>query len=294
WADGFHFGIKYWEIWNEPDNDNGTDVNENPMWNGTMEDYFKLYEAASKHLKNCFGGNINVGGYASCGFWALLDNFGGIGETRSKYFVTFFEKFFAYVKENNCPIDFFSWHSYASTAETEIMADFIDEKLYEYGYAGLETHLNEWNNAHSRKYHGSVTSAARYAAMMCAQQNKKTYMLNFYDARIGIGDYAGMFSPLTYEPYVCYQSFKAFNELYKLGDQVKLTHDADGLYAIAASNGSDRAVLIANETENSCELTLPACKGMSVYTIDEDHSLEKSDADPTRLTVYKESVILLK
>ncbi|MBS6164375.1 MAG: hypothetical protein KH847_10965, partial [Clostridiales bacterium] len=30
WAGGYHFGIRYWEIWNEPDNT--PDVEDNPMW----------------------------------------------------------------------------------------------------------------------------------------------------------------------------------------------------------------------------------------------------------------------
>ncbi|MBO7176721.1 MAG: hypothetical protein J6W14_05045, partial [Clostridia bacterium] len=62
WADGFHYGITYWEIWNEPENP--------PMWQGTREEYFELYRVASKHLKACFGDSIKVGGYGSCGFYA--------------------------------------------------------------------------------------------------------------------------------------------------------------------------------------------------------------------------------
>ena len=34
WANGFHYGIEYWEIWNEPENP--------PMWTGTKEEYFAL------------------------------------------------------------------------------------------------------------------------------------------------------------------------------------------------------------------------------------------------------------
>ncbi|MCR5264253.1 MAG: hypothetical protein K6D94_10290, partial [Clostridiales bacterium] len=36
WADGQRYGIKYWEIWNEPENP--------PMWTGTKEEYFELYK----------------------------------------------------------------------------------------------------------------------------------------------------------------------------------------------------------------------------------------------------------
>ena len=40
WANGFHYDIKYWEIWNEPDN--FEEINENQMWRGTKEQYYEL------------------------------------------------------------------------------------------------------------------------------------------------------------------------------------------------------------------------------------------------------------
>lgn len=36
WADGHHYNIRYWEIWNEPDDPD--------MWKGSMEEYFELYK----------------------------------------------------------------------------------------------------------------------------------------------------------------------------------------------------------------------------------------------------------
>ena len=49
WADGFHYGIEYWEIWNEPENH--PDPEQNPMWRGTKEQLFELYAVPAKHLK---------------------------------------------------------------------------------------------------------------------------------------------------------------------------------------------------------------------------------------------------
>jgi len=56
WADGFHYDIKYWEIWNEPEGE--------AFWSGTREEFFRLYEVASNHLKKCFGDSIRVKGAA--------------------------------------------------------------------------------------------------------------------------------------------------------------------------------------------------------------------------------------
>jgi hypothetical protein len=68
WADGFHYDIEYWEIWNEPDD--GLRISQ--MWNGTAEDYYRLYDVAAKHLKKCFP-NIKIGGYAAIGFYAAVE-----------------------------------------------------------------------------------------------------------------------------------------------------------------------------------------------------------------------------
>ena len=61
WANGFHYGIEYWEIWNEPDcrNHDGS----NPCWQGTNKEFIELYAVAATHLKKCFP-NIKIGGPA--------------------------------------------------------------------------------------------------------------------------------------------------------------------------------------------------------------------------------------
>jgi hypothetical protein len=68
WADGFRHKITYWEIWNEPEN--WETVEKNEMWHGTFEEYCRLYEVASKHLKAKFP-HLKIGGYASCGVTAI-------------------------------------------------------------------------------------------------------------------------------------------------------------------------------------------------------------------------------
>ena len=69
WANGFHYNVTYWEIWNEPDSCfDKPRMDGMGMWLGTKEQYFELYETTSKHLKACFGDSIKVGGYASVGF----------------------------------------------------------------------------------------------------------------------------------------------------------------------------------------------------------------------------------
>ena len=65
WANGFHYGIEYWEIWNEPEQ--YIDIEKNQMWKGTYDEFLKFYEVSSNHLKNRFP-NIKIGGHGGCGF----------------------------------------------------------------------------------------------------------------------------------------------------------------------------------------------------------------------------------
>jgi hypothetical protein len=119
-------------------------------------------------------------------------------------------------------------------------------------------------------------------------------MLCYYDTRMAVSAYAGMFDGMNNSPRMLYYSFKAFGQLYKMGTQVKCESDTQKLYAVAATNGTKKAVLIANETENSFELSIPACEGMDVYIISDVHSLGPVAYDPTSFTLDKYSVALIK
>jgi xylan 1,4-beta-xylosidase len=44
WANGYHLGIRYWEIWNEPD--------LIPFWSGTAQQFYALYDATARALKS--------------------------------------------------------------------------------------------------------------------------------------------------------------------------------------------------------------------------------------------------
>jgi xylan 1,4-beta-xylosidase len=300
WANGFYHNITYWEIWNEPDN--GETTSNNQMWQGTPTQYFELYETTSKHLKKRFGDKIKIGGFASCGFSGIFkdpEKYGvnlpkrGEASARERHFIDFALDFLDYVKETSSPLDFFSWHSYASVSDTEEMADFVDRELTKRGMGHIETQLNEWNNAAKVELRGTSCASARAAAMMIAMQYKKTDILCYYDARIGQSVYGGLFNPMTYQPLCTYYSFKAFGELYMLGTQAEVAYDkGTGLYALAATNGSGKAALIANvgdEIEISTNLS-----GMKVKIIDSDHFLTDTYLDCGKFVLGKNQVALIQ
>ena len=172
------------------------------------------------------------------------------------------------------------------------MADYVEERLEAFGYAGLETQLNEWNNAHDSKTRGTSFASANATAMMLKFQHQKTDILCFYDARIGQSVYGGLFNPITYEPFCTYYGFKAFGELYALGNEAECSVEGDGLYAVAATDGEKKALLIANIADHAQKIegNLPA--GMKLYLIDENHFMTQ-EGDASSLTLGPNQVAFI-
>lgn len=295
WADGFRYGIRYWEIWNEPENGRG--LPENMMWSGTPEQYFELYSVTAKHLKKCFGDDIMIGGYGSCGFYAA------IGESvpaeakctpRYESFLEFFENFLTYIREHDAPLDWYSWHSYTSCETNMIMADYADEVLTRHGYGNVEVHLNEWNTAPKRHQRGTSYAAASAAGTMLTQQNKKTAVMCYYDARLGVSVYGGLFNPLTLEPFCTYYAFKAFGELYALGDQTECDTGLEKVYAVAARNGEKKAVMISNLSGKPQLLKTELSRDFRVELVDETHFLTPTDLKPSEFVIKENQVVLIR
>ncbi len=290
WADGFHYPITRWEVWNEPDNTlpNGG----NQMWTGTPEEYYRLYAVTSKRLKARFGDRIMVGGFASCGFYALFED---QKRPDTEFFITYFHDFLKYIRRENAPMDFFSWHSYADVERTKVMARYVDQTLTEYGYGDVETQLNEWNNAApKRELLGTSRAAALAAAMMLAQQREKTSLLCYYDARIGASVYGGLFNPITLKPFCAYYAFAAFGELYDLGAETECACDAPGVYAIAATGRGKRAVMIANTNESNVILKTNLPQDMAVFCIDQEHLMVAVEMGAERIELKGNQVLLLR
>lgn len=250
WANGFEYDIKYWEIWNEPECTNGRRV----MWTGTWEQYLELYDVTSKLLKAEFP-EIKIGGYASIGFYALKEM-----DPESTWckdcqsYIDLFLQFMQYIKDHNCPMDFFSWHSYDEPKYTALYANYVAEKLKEYGYGHAEQHLNEWNCGPQNR--DKACHAAATAGFIISMQNSPVDIGMFYDARCGTSIYGGLFNPMTLRPLKSYWVFPAFNELYRRKDQVEAESDTEDLYVAAAAGDPEGAVLIVNFRNETLDLEL--------------------------------------
>ncbi len=289
WANGFHYDIGYWEIWNEPDN--FEEISENQMWRGTKEQFYELYGVASKHLKQCFP-HLKIGGYASCGFYAISKNFveSAKSSSRYEYFIEFFDGFLEYVSKNNCPLDFFSWHSYDGIENNKLYANYARQRLDEAGYTKTETSCNEWNS--EVKLRGTARHAALTCGMMLAFQDSPLENAMFYDARFRADVYGSLFNPLTAEPFPSYYAFKAFNELYRLGDQVEVVLDAENVYAVGAKKGNAGCLVIANTNEEDITLSLSSCGKISECILTADGRREEKVELPDVLP--KNSFLLIR
>lgn len=260
WADGFHHDIRYWEIWNEPEN--SPNLTENPMWQGPIEEFFALYEVAANYLKQRFP-DIKIGGYGCSGFY-------------DDHFISVMHAFLKHIAspQHKAPLDFFSWHSYAETVEINVAyAQAIRQVLNQYGFTNTECSLNEWNPRPCKK--GNWEDAAIICANMCALQKSSLDSCQYYDAQ-AYADYCGLFNTATRGVYKAFHAFKAFNALYALKTEVQSSSDDSNLYVCAASDGDRNAALLVNTGGESmrCALELVgAVAALRCAAIDQAHDL---------------------
>ena len=129
--------------------------------------------------------------------------------------------------------------------------------------------------------------------MMIAMHRTRLQMLCYYDARFNTSMYAGLFNPLTAEPFCTLYSFAAFGELYRLGDEISVEGDGDGLYALAATNGDEKGILITNIGDTK-SVTTNLEEGYTVYKIDSDHHMTPVELDYNCLEIAKYQTLFLK
>ena len=285
WANGFEYGIEYWEIWNEPDN--YPDINENQLWRGTMEEFFELYKVAAKHLKARFP-HLKIGGYGSCGFYAMNNvDVSNLAKSTSRtgYFIEFFHKFFKYAQENEIPIDFFDWHTYAGLKDNILFAGYPRKYLDEYGYKDCEIHVGEWNPGTALR--GTLRDASNILSTMIALHSTPTDMMLYYDFRYW-SSYCGAVNPLNMTPFKAYYSFYTFGQLYALGQCVECRVDGNGIYALAATNGEKKGIAIVSQNGEETTVNVSALgagNSAKVFAVDEENDFAEIDADISSLTV---------
>ena len=276
WANGFHHGIEYWEIWNEPDT--GYKQGNSPTWGGTMDEFFEFFETALYYLKDRFP-DLKIGGPALC----------SVTDSRD-----ILEDMLSYLTRDGkrAPLDFFSWHMYGEDVKEFIRKiRIVDEILTKYGYGDIETSLNEWNYVkgwtgdeftYSLESQKGLKGASFVAGAMCVGQSEKLDSLMYYDARPC--GFNGIFKASTYEPYKTYFVYDAFKELKRLGTQIPTEYSLDNVYNCAATDCNGKAAMMVtyfdtddNAADKTITIDVTNAKGkyeVEYYAIDEAHDKE--------------------
>jgi hypothetical protein len=252
WADGFQHDIRYWEIWNEPEN-------RPAMWTGTDEAYWDLYEVTAKAIKARWP-DLKVGG----------PSLGHAGHFEGEQFVPseFLLGFLARCRDHRVPLDFFSWHRYAAEpSEYARRARALRRVLDTHGFTQTESHCNEWNylpdedwRPMTREGQGRIREAwaekirgpkgAAFAAWtLMALQDAPVDMADFYTAEVQM---FGMFN-IHGVPQKTYYAFRAFREMLETPKRVRTPECVAGRIALCAgvSGGNDRAAVLLSNFDQS-------------------------------------------
>jgi hypothetical protein len=246
WANGYHYNIKYFEIWNEPDGI-GT-------WTGTMQQYFELYAVAARAIK-AHDPSLKVGGPVMGG---------------PIPFAT--EPFLIYCRDHKLPLDFYAWHYYTdSPSELARVAILSRAFLDKYGFKNAESHLTEWHYIMPpglpdlapvddlgnpqpqkvvaiRKYFADMRGprgAAFTATALMLLQDSPLDMANYYAADMNPW---GMFDEWGI-PGRVYYVFVAFNQLTKTPNRVACEKPGGPPVTMCAGLSDDRktaSILVSN------------------------------------------------
>ena len=257
WAGGMHAGIKYWSVWERPD--------DKYHWHGTAEEYFKLYEATVKAIKQ-YDPSLKVGGPS-------------VADMSDP---SFLKNFLTYVKQHDVPCDFVSWN-YAGEdiSEAARQARTVKELVAACGLSeGTEIINDLWNYMtiddkgyfkvpHVRDAYGGAFDAAFMIEMQKAGMNFCTY----YDG-CSASPCGGLMVRILNKALKPMYSFSAFARLYRKQNSCLVETEGEGISALAAGTASDGCALIAACEPGARQMKLNLGKGSkTVYLLDEKNDM---------------------
>ena len=265
WANGFNWGIKYWEIWNEPDGHNnmwclpdgdGERHATTPALQADLKardqrrrDLFvKFYVTCLKRIKREFP-EVKVGGPALCSM-------------KKEYFTALLKA----CKEAGVAPDFISWHHYTKDPAMIMNAIETGRKLCDdFGFTDCELIINEW---HFMGYgfgqlrstdpevirkvwsgpasHNGIDSSCFNLTMLAKFQTSKLDQAYYYGCRpIGSWGYMDEFK----RKYKVYYGLKMFGDFVRDHKVIcESAADGNGITALAAKSedGARRSLLVVD------------------------------------------------
>ena len=152
WDHGFRYGIRYWEVWNEPDLGR-------LFWGGTPEQFYRLYAEISRAVKRADP-------------QALV---GGPTLAKPNDDSPYQDGFLRYVRMYDLPLDFYSWHWYATDSEDPLdfvrIARAVRARLDRSGFPRTLSILDEWNYGLDPHLPPDITRASFVASALIYMQD---------------------------------------------------------------------------------------------------------------------------
>ena len=280
WAKGFEWGIKYWEIWNEPD---GLDnmwwlpASEGGTDEGVMMNHFiRLYVTVLRRLKSEFP-EIKVGGPALCSFQEA-----------------YFRPLLRACKEAGVQPDFISWHYYGYDPDALLDTVYAARRLCdEFGFTKTELIINEyhylltWDGIHGRNStpamvkraydgptgHNNIDSACFYLTMLSLFQTAPLDQAYYYGcAHQGNWGYMNQYKQFN-KPYYAACLFggvlRDYPRLCEVGHEGRYT-----LLAAKSEDGKGAALLLVDYRGTDQVLSvrvngIPAPRRVSTVVLDD-------------------------
>ena len=228
WADGFHYKIRYWEFWNEPE----------LFWSGTPQQFYQLYEKTARALK-ATDPHLKVGGDAKA-----FPYDGG----------PYREGFIDYCAKHKVPLDFYSWHTYSPSVadpyDAVRLGAEIREILDDHEFPKAESILSEWNltadfTDASKPVLRGAYNAAYIGAVLTYLQDSAIDSAMFYR---GDAAWMGLFDA-NGEYFKTARAFQAMGKMMSTPRRLKVKGDDDFGFAVLAgrsNDGNSMQILISN------------------------------------------------
>jgi hypothetical protein len=130
---GRRFGIKYWEIWNEPDSPAFWKDSASVQGVGDSAAFVRMFKTVGDSLKR-LDATLKVGGPGVLGGSIL---------TKRRWVPYFINA----ARDARATMDFFSWHLYEALNPfaVKIQGDYVRGLLDAAGFTSAESHITEWN-----------------------------------------------------------------------------------------------------------------------------------------------------
>ena len=285
WANGYHYNIRYWEIWNEPEG-------RRNMWFAPYETFIPFFVTVLKRLKKEFP-DLQFGGPALCSLNIPL-----------------FKPLLEACKTAAIAPDFISWHCYGSGPGGLISQPYAARRMLD-GMGLTQTGLciNEW---HYLENWNGVQSSSSPEARRKAMQDLQSVDSGVYNLAVLIGwqdspldlamwygagwdspswGYCNVFREFTKN----YYSMELFGEFLR---EYPVRCQSEGFmpYILAGSSedGSKAGILLADYKDKSKSIEITV-KGLSAYRSISAIILDDTrNNEPVPVSVKDEKILLKK